>query len=479
MSYSAEVLADSPSAYMRLGEASGTACADAIGGAAGTYLGGFTLGQAGALAGDVDTAVGFNGFSSRVQFADRAAFDRGDVFTLEAWIKLGAINRNNCIVDKGANGYIFRVHSDNRLLLRRNGVGDVVKSTITLTTGVWYHVVATKNGPTVKLYIDDVDRTGTVTNQTMTDTAIAFGIGAADAGTSDFTNGTIDEVAVYPTALSAARVHAHYNAGIATGEVIDAAAALGGAAALTATPRRARRAATTVSGAANLSAVPRRDTQSQADLAAVSSLVVTGARHAAGAVVLPASGGLTATPRRTRPAATAVSGISDLAAAGRRTRAATASLAGSATITAAPASTIVTAAISLTAASDLTATPRRARRSTSTIGGAASLQAVGRRSTASAASLTAMGALTGTGRRRTCATATASATSTLAGQGRRRRLGAVALAGDSGMTATAVIPFGGGTIANGNRRLGGVRTGASKVGGITTGRRATTRIEVR
>ncbi len=51
-SYSASVLADSPLAYWRLGEASGTTAADASGnGRTGSYLNTPTLGAAGALAG--------------------------------------------------------------------------------------------------------------------------------------------------------------------------------------------------------------------------------------------------------------------------------------------------------------------------------------------------------------------------------------------------------------------------------------------
>jgi hypothetical protein len=212
VAYRDVILADSPSAYMRLGEPSGTTCNDEIGGTAGTYSGTFTLAAAGLLNGDRDTAATFR-TNGKAQFADRAAFDLGDRFTLEAWITLSALGRNQCIGDKGSGAYIFRVHSDNRLLLRRNGNLDIAKSTITLTTGIRYHVVATKDGATIKLWVDAVDVTGTVTNQTMTNNSIAFGIGAADAGTTDFFSGTIDEVAVYPIALSAGQVLAHYEAG--------------------------------------------------------------------------------------------------------------------------------------------------------------------------------------------------------------------------------------------------------------------------
>jgi len=61
MSRSAEVLADSPVAYYRCGDSSGTVCTDSSGnGRNGTYVGAPTLGVAG-LTGDADTAVTLDG----------------------------------------------------------------------------------------------------------------------------------------------------------------------------------------------------------------------------------------------------------------------------------------------------------------------------------------------------------------------------------------------------------------------------------
>lgn len=215
MAYAATVLADSPAAYFRLGESSGTAAVDQIGGASGTYRGGFTLGQAGLQQGDIDAAVRLNGTTGTIQVADRAAFDVADVFSIEAWIRLSALGAFQCIVDKGTNGYLFEVNTSNHVYLRKNGVADIVTATNALTTGVTYHVAATKSAATVKLYVNGADVTGTATNQTIANNSIALGIGAADAGTDDWLNGIVDEVAIYPTALSAARILAHYNAGLA------------------------------------------------------------------------------------------------------------------------------------------------------------------------------------------------------------------------------------------------------------------------
>jgi hypothetical protein len=73
-------------------------------------------------------------------------------------------------------------------------------------------VVATKSGADVHVYIDGVDRTAAGTNTTLTANATALNIGRATTG-SAYASGDIDEVAIYPTALTPARVLAHYQAG--------------------------------------------------------------------------------------------------------------------------------------------------------------------------------------------------------------------------------------------------------------------------
>lgn len=223
MSYYSEVLADSPNAYFRLGESSGTAAVDVKGGASGTYTGGFSLAQSGALANDADTSTDFNGSTGYVNVADRAEFDLGDVFTLEAWIRMDAGSADQVFIDKSQLGYNLKVNTSNQLELRQGDVGSIVTSTLTLSVGRWYHVVATKNGATVKLYIDARDVTGAVTNRTCVNNIHPFAIGSAYylGAPQQFFNGRVDEVAIYPTALSQDRIAAHY---LASGHIIQGAA---------------------------------------------------------------------------------------------------------------------------------------------------------------------------------------------------------------------------------------------------------------
>lgn len=213
--YRAEVLADSPVSYWRLGETSGTNAADEMGINAGTYNLGYTQNQTGAIQGDTDKAVLLNGTTGYINVPDHATLDLGDgPFTLEAWIKRASTGTEDAIIAKGVGAYLLWIYSNNNLRLTRQDVAHIVDSTVTITdTTTWHHVVATKTGATVKLYIDGSDVTGSVTNSTMVDTATALQIGRKADPISWF-DGYLDEVAIYNTVLSASRVQAHYNAGI-------------------------------------------------------------------------------------------------------------------------------------------------------------------------------------------------------------------------------------------------------------------------
>jgi hypothetical protein len=173
------------------------------------------LGQPGALANDADTAVAFNGSSGKVDVPQQAALNVGDRFTIEAWVKRGSIggSNNQVIAAKQSGSWVLLFNSSNQLVLRKAAVADVAASTVTVAdTTQWHYVAATKDGATVKLFVDGAEVTGAVTNQTMVDNTQALAIGQS-SGTAFF-NGTIDEVALYNVALTAAQITNHYGGGV-------------------------------------------------------------------------------------------------------------------------------------------------------------------------------------------------------------------------------------------------------------------------
>ncbi|HEU4448366.1 MAG TPA: LamG domain-containing protein [Gaiellaceae bacterium] len=218
--YRATVLADSPSAYWRLGELAGTAAADESGrGNAGAYANGVALRAAGALraTGDGNRAARFDGVDDAVAVPDRASLDLGDRLTLEAWVRRDAAGTNGYLVHKGHGAYALRIGADDRVHLARAGSGDVAVSTVAVPAdGGFHHVVATKDGRTARIFVDGEEATEPVAERTLADTGRALQLGRVVSGSgaaSVHFGGELDEVAVYGRALAAERVRAHHDMG--------------------------------------------------------------------------------------------------------------------------------------------------------------------------------------------------------------------------------------------------------------------------
>jgi hypothetical protein len=226
--YESTILADSPVAWWRLGEASGNP-QDSAGTNHVTTVGGTpTYGATGAIAGN--DAVYLSGTNEDFQVPDIAALDLGDTFTLEAWVDPDSSGAHMAIVSKAPGAYYLRLNPSNALQLVRSQTAEICTSTVTLGPG-YHHCVATKSGATVHLYVDGSDVTGTVTDSTCADNTFVLRIGSDD-GDGEWFIGSIDEVALYGTALSSTRVLAHYDAAGLDGSVT----ATPGTVALTLTP---------------------------------------------------------------------------------------------------------------------------------------------------------------------------------------------------------------------------------------------------
>ena len=219
MSYSSEVLADSPAAYYRMNEASGLIQdSSGNGNHATASFGTPTYAQTGAIEADAsDDAILFDGSTERFEIDDDATLDLGDVFTLECWINRSRTGVDEWVIGKGTGAYAMRIIPTNELELTASFVAGIVDSTVTVLDDGWHHLVITKSGATSKLYIDAVDVTGTVSDATCVNTGIVLSIAnnGPDGGNDSPTGAVLDEVAVYPTALSQARVLAHFEAAFA------------------------------------------------------------------------------------------------------------------------------------------------------------------------------------------------------------------------------------------------------------------------
>lgn len=223
--YRVAVQADHPLDYWRLGDAAGSnTAADSAGFAPGTFHGLYALGTTGALRldTDADTAAGF---SSQIPayLTLPSGFDNfTGGLTLEGWFKPAAT--------PGANERLFdlgRGQSADNIILYRNGTSNDLTFAVflggtgyfltapgALTGGVWQHLAATltPSGAATVYRNGTAVASGTLPVPSVVARTSNF-IGRSNWSGDGYIHGQLDEMAVYPAALPAARVQAHYTAG--------------------------------------------------------------------------------------------------------------------------------------------------------------------------------------------------------------------------------------------------------------------------
>ena len=214
-SYQGQLSASAPAADWRLGEASGTSAADSSGnGHPGTYAGTYALGKAGAIVGDPNTAAGLNGTSGRIT---AAATIGSSAYTLSAWVNLATsgqsgkgiagrwLSNSGALLFIGTGGQFELVHNSTYLL-----------SSVVAQPGAWYHVVATWNGTTAAIYVNGTLNVSGPVSGTPGSGAPSFELGSyANGNSTTFLAGSLDEAAIWNSALDAATIGTLYRAGAA------------------------------------------------------------------------------------------------------------------------------------------------------------------------------------------------------------------------------------------------------------------------
>lgn len=223
MAYRDEVLADSPAAFWELNDAGGggTVMDDSgPNGLDGTFdaTNPPTLKQGGLLTSEIGGTCGlFNGTNQFASVGDNAALDLVNSFTLEGWVVpstvTGGLERR--WLGKGTvgvNGYSVGRTAANPVFFNM-GVQAYTFTAVTLQANRIYHMVVVFDASQdANLYLNgQFMQTVTGTVNVTPGTASLF-VGKSDVGT-EYWDGYIDNVAVYPTILSAARIAAHWNAG--------------------------------------------------------------------------------------------------------------------------------------------------------------------------------------------------------------------------------------------------------------------------
>jgi PKD repeat protein len=215
----------------RLDETAGTTAADANGANnTGTYVSSPTSVVA-LIGGETNSfARSFNGTSQYIDFSP-TPFGAPSTFSVEAWVRTSAAKASGgyhfLVSDSSTdfdNGFSLVIDSSNRpifALAREGSFGSVTRGQATSATTVapntTHHLVGTYDGTRARIFVDGVERANVLFNQSPTwsssrDLRIGRPISATSL-TQRYLQGTIDEPALYTSALSAATVLAHYEAG--------------------------------------------------------------------------------------------------------------------------------------------------------------------------------------------------------------------------------------------------------------------------
>jgi len=240
--YVSEVLAFQPLTYWRFSEAgpfSFTATnLGTLGAAAnGVYSDPNAMeGQPGALAGSTDTAARFNGSSDKIEVPFNAGLNPAS-FTLECWAKAqgGEGSYRSPLTSRESTdgalaGYMFYAGAgDTWEFWTGSGTGwNALTTEATngaVVIGAWTHLVGTYDATnlTMSFYINgalvmqETNITLAPVGTVGSPRPLRVGAGGTEGGGEYWFNGSVDEVAVYPSVLTEAQVAAHFATAMTNG----------------------------------------------------------------------------------------------------------------------------------------------------------------------------------------------------------------------------------------------------------------------
>jgi len=225
--YYGRVLADGPVAFWPLDDLNPSVVSDISGHAQnGTITGGVTLGQIGILATETP-CMKFDGSTGYVNIPHSSTLAVSGPWTLEAWvfatteptgcgIITQAYNNTDVIYEIGVGMSAASGNSE-------FGVGFYTTANLwatayastTFPTNTWVYAVGVWTGTELIAYLNAQQVATASPSFSPADGGLPFYVGRRHdtAGTVNFWPGLIQAAAIYPYALSASQVLAHYNAG--------------------------------------------------------------------------------------------------------------------------------------------------------------------------------------------------------------------------------------------------------------------------
>jgi alpha-mannosidase len=199
-------------------EGGGTVTVDASGsGGSGTLANG----AAWTASGKFGNAITFDGVDDYVVVSNGAGLDLGNTGTIEAWVKVNAVNRWNSVIAKGgsnnnwAHNYALEISNANRFVcILGNGTAELsAVSTTSAAAGQFYHVACVWNGTALQIYVNGSAQASA--SQRFVPAAVSAPLYIGQfGGNADRLSGVIDEVRIYSRALTPAEIANDMNTAI-------------------------------------------------------------------------------------------------------------------------------------------------------------------------------------------------------------------------------------------------------------------------
>lgn len=212
--YSTVVLGDNPIGYWRLADNNSTSIFDYSGFLnLGAGHGTLTVSQTGAL-NDSSNSMLFDGSTAYIQIPFSNPLAPKPNFSIELLTK-GPHQSSTATMFGDTNAAITKglrliANTSGSVTFDVNGGSGAISSSA-LSTTAWHHIVGTYDGTNTRLYVDGALVAGPTAGTYTPNDGTALYIGA-QLGSSSFFSGSLQEIALYPYALTAQQVTIHYNA---------------------------------------------------------------------------------------------------------------------------------------------------------------------------------------------------------------------------------------------------------------------------
>jgi hypothetical protein len=164
--------------------------------------------------GKINQAMSFDGINDYIEVASSSSINiSGDKITLEAWVNLNSLPAvgSRWVVFAKTDAYALQVADEGKVRVYLGSSSVFVQTdSVEIVAGSWYHLVATYDGSSVKIYVNGLlkKQVARIGNQSTSLNNLIIGAKVP----SGYFNGLIDEVKIYDRALDITEVTNHYNA---------------------------------------------------------------------------------------------------------------------------------------------------------------------------------------------------------------------------------------------------------------------------